>query len=63
MEQSNKNQVHLKDLVFHSEFQKGIQRRLKSQKELKKIWEEFKYTWRILYYIQNFRREFKVSTS
>ena len=36
MELSIKNQVHLKDLVFLSEFQKGIQRRLKSKKEKKR---------------------------
>ena len=33
---SIKNKVHLKDLVFHSEFQKEIQRRLESQKEKKR---------------------------
>ena len=35
MELSNKNLVYLKDLVFLSEFQKGIQRRLEGQKERK----------------------------
>ena len=37
MELSNKNLVHLKDLAFLLEFQKGIQRRLESQKEMKRI--------------------------
>ena len=55
-----KNQVRLKDLVFHSEFQKGIQRKPK-RKEQK--WEEFKSTRRILFYIQNSKRKFKFSTS
>ena len=36
MELSKKNYVHLKDLVFHSEFLKGIQRRFESQKKKKK---------------------------
>ena len=36
MELSNKNKVHLKDLVFLSEFQKGSQRRLESRKEKKR---------------------------
>ena len=36
MELSNKNKVYLKDLVFHSEFQKGIQRKFESQKEKKR---------------------------
>ena len=36
MELSKKNQIHLKDLVFHSEFQKGIQRKLESHKEKKR---------------------------
>ena len=36
MELSKKNQVHFKDLVFLSEFQKGIQRLLESQEEKKR---------------------------
>ena len=54
-------EIHLKDFVLHSESQKGIQRKFESQKRKKKKWEEFKSTWRILYYIQNPRREFKES--
>ena len=53
--------IHLKDFVLHSESQKGIQRRFESQIRKEKKWEEFKSTWRILYYIQNPRREFKES--
>ena len=36
MELSKKNEVHLKDLVFLSEFQKGLQRTLENQKEKKR---------------------------
>ena len=57
MELSNKNYVHLKDLEFLSKFQKEIQRRLESQKKKRK---EMR---RILYYIQNSKREFKFSKS
>ena len=51
--------VHLKDFVLHSESQKAIQRSFESQKRKEKKWEEFKSTWRILYYIQNPKRQFK----
>ena len=49
-------------ILFLLEYQKKIQRRLESQKVLKKI-EKIKSTWRILYYLQNSRKEFEVSTS
>ena len=52
-------EIHLKDFVLHSESQKGIQRRFESQKRKEKKCEELKSTWRILYYIQNPKREFK----
>ena len=52
-------EIHLKDFVLHSESQKGIQRMFESQRRKEKKWEQFKSTWRILYYIQNPKMEFK----
>ena len=52
-------EIHLKDFVLHSESLKGIQRRFECQKRKEKKWEQFKSTWRILYYIQNPKRQFK----
>ena len=56
-------EIHLKDFVFIKNPKKGIQRRFESQKRKEKKWEEFKSTWRILYYIQNPKREFKEGLS
>ena len=52
-------EIHLKDFVLHSESQKAIQKMFESQKRKEKKCEEFKSTWRILYYIQNPKRNSK----
>ena len=47
------------DFVLHSESQMEFKECLKDKKRKEKKWEEFKSTWRILYYIQNPKRQFK----
>ena len=53
---SKKNEVHLKDFVFHSGFQKGIQRRHEIQKDLKRNEKNLNPP-------EGFLKEFEVSTN
>ena len=47
------------DFVLHLESQNGNSKKVWKPKRKEKKWGEFKSTRRILYYIQNSRREFK----